>query len=62
MSEAKGGAVDFEVYTVIERDDGESFWQRLGSGWINQDESINVRLNAVPINGRLQLRRPRADD
>ena len=62
MAERKG-TVDYEVFTMIEREDGQTFWQRLGSAWTNRDGSINVNLNAVPIkDGRLQLRRPRDQD
>ena len=58
------GGPDYEVYTVIERrGDGErDFWQRVGSGWVNQDGSINVQLNALPVNARLQLREPRDEE
>ena len=57
-----GNTPDYEVYTVVESEDGESLWQRLGSGWMNPDESIYVRLDALPVNGRVQLRPPRAED
>jgi hypothetical protein len=49
------------VYTVIEKHDGKDIWLRVGSGFHNRDGSLSLLLDAVPINGRLQVRdyRPR---
>jgi hypothetical protein len=44
------------VYTVVERGQGKSFWTRIGVGFTNKDGSLNLRLDAVPINGTLQVR------
>ena len=44
------------VYTVIERGQGKSFWVRIGVGFTNRDGSINLRLDAIPVNGSLQVR------
>jgi hypothetical protein len=44
------------VYTVVERGQGKSFWIRVGVGFTNQDGSLNLRLDAIPVNGRLQVR------
>jgi hypothetical protein len=44
------------VYTVIERGQGKSFWVRVGVGFTNRDGSLNLRLDAVPVNGTLQVR------
>jgi hypothetical protein len=44
------------VYTIVERGSGKSFWTRVGAAFVNADGSINVRLDAIPINGTLQLR------
>lgn len=43
------------AYTISERQ-GRSFWTRVGVGFINRDGSINIRLEALPISGALQLR------
>ena len=55
---------DFTVYTIIENgdEDAKNYWQRLGTGWTNKDGSINVTLNALPVNGRLHLRAPKSTD
>ena len=58
-----GKKLSWEVFTVVDKGEGKkSFWQRLGAGFENKDGSINVDLNAVPVNGRLQLRRPKAKE
>ena len=47
------------VYTVIERIDGEnkkSFWVRIGAAFTNRDGSFTVKLDALPVNGMLQVR------
>ena len=44
------------VFTVVERGQGKSFWTRVGVGFVNQDGSWNLRLDAIPVNGVLQVR------
>ncbi|APS00488.1 hypothetical protein [Pajaroellobacter abortibovis] len=44
------------VDTVTERAPGKTHWTRVSMGSANSDGSINVRLDAIPINGTLQLR------
>ncbi len=44
------------VYTVIERGQGKSIWVRVGTGYTNRDGSLNLRLDAIPVNGMLQVR------
>lgn len=54
-----------EVFTVVERSEGKkSFWVRIGSAFKNKDGSLTVLLDALPTNGKLQIREPRefADD
>ncbi|MEZ4287337.1 MAG: hypothetical protein R3A47_04155 [Polyangiales bacterium] len=49
---------DYKVaYTIIDRQDGQKrFWLRIGAAFENRDGSINVKLDAVPTNGVIQLR------
>jgi hypothetical protein len=55
------------VFTVVERSPGKSIWTRVGVGFVNQDGSLNLRLDAIPVNGLLQVRewepydRPRSE-
>lgn len=44
------------VYTVVERGSGKSYWTRVGVGFVNRDGSITLKLDAVPVNGTLQVR------
>ena len=43
------------VYTVIERG-GRSVWRPIGAAFVNRDGSWNVKLDALPVNGMLQIR------
>jgi hypothetical protein len=43
------------VYTIVERD-GKSLWIRIGWAKVLPDGSFDVQLDALPINGRLQIR------
>lgn len=48
------------VYTIVERGgpDAKTFWIRVGAAWVNRDGSITLRLDALPVNGTLQVRDP----
>jgi len=49
-----------DVYTIVEggREGNrkEDFWVRVGVAFENRDGSINVKLNALPVNGTLHIR------
>ena len=46
-----------DVYTIIEQGDEEKGrWVRIGVGFVNRDDSINILLDALPMNGRLNVR------
>ena len=44
------------VWTIVERGAGRSYWTKVGVGFVNRDGSLTLRLDAVPINGSLQVR------
>ena len=44
------------VFTVVERGPGKSYWTRVGVGFVNKDGSWNLHLDAVPTNGKIQVR------
>ncbi len=44
------------VWTVVDRGQGKSYWTRVGVGFVNRDGSLTLRLDAIPINGSLQVR------
>lgn len=59
----------FKVISPVERRDGSTWWMRCGTGHRNQDESINVYLDALPLGGTapgkgvtLQLREYSAEE
>ena len=52
----------FKVISAIEKKGGGKFWMRLGSAFINKDESINVYLDAVPKTLEFQLREMTEED
>ena len=43
------------VYVISERN-SKSYWNRIGVAFVNNDGSINVKLDAVPVTGELQIR------
>ncbi|MFH1263784.1 MAG: hypothetical protein V1495_10140 [Pseudomonadota bacterium] len=45
------------VYTIIEREGLEkSQWIKVGVAFVNRDQSLNLRLDALPVNGMLHVR------
>lgn len=47
------------VYTIIDKPGTDkSFWWRIGTAWVNRDSSINIQLDAFPVNGKLHVREP----
>ena len=47
-----------DAFTIVEREGAKPIWVRVGAAFENKDGSLNVYLDALPINGKLQLRRP----
>lgn len=43
------------AYNITTRN-GKNFWNRCGVAFVNQDGSINVKLEAVPVSGEIQIR------
>jgi hypothetical protein len=50
------GPVQLVAYCVLERPDETPVWVRCGSARLLRDGSVNVRLDALPLTGRLHLR------
>ncbi|HEY3236643.1 MAG TPA: hypothetical protein VGJ84_18130 [Polyangiaceae bacterium] len=50
------------VYVIVQRND-KKYWNRVGVAFLNSDGSINVKLEALPVSGELQIRDyvPRTD-
>ena len=45
-----------KVLTPVEGRDKKTHWRSLGIGYVNKDKSINLYLEALPVNGKLQVR------
>lgn len=45
-----------DVYHITEREGKKAIWTRIGSAFINKDNSLNVLLNSIPLDGRLHIR------
>jgi hypothetical protein len=43
------------VYVITERS-GRKFWNRIGVAFVNTDGSMNVKLEAIPVSGEMQVR------
>lgn len=56
----------FKVITPIDKGNGkDKYWMRLGTAFTNKDDSINVYLDAIPVNQKewtLQLREMEEED
>ena len=37
----------------------KSFWTKVGVAFKNRDDSWSIELQAIPVNGRLQMRPPK---
>lgn len=47
----------WNVYSIRKRPGADrSFWMKVGVGFMNADGSINLYLDATPLDGKLQLR------
>jgi hypothetical protein len=44
------------VLCPVTTKDGKTYWMRMGSAFVNRDNSINIYLDGLPTNGKLQLR------
>lgn len=49
-------AAQFVAFCIVDRGDSTTSWIRCGRARLNRDGSLNVRLDALPLNGELHLR------
>ena len=45
-----------KIAYVITSRNGKNFWNRVGVAFVNRDGSMNVKLEAIPVNGEIQIR------
>ena len=50
------------VYTIVETGRDRERWVECGVAFTNRDGSLNVILNALPVNGRLHVRHSNGRD
>jgi hypothetical protein len=51
-----------DVFTIIDKGEGQkSFWVKIGAAFVNKDGSLTVKLDALPMNGQLQIRELREE-
>jgi hypothetical protein len=43
------------VYVISERG-GKNYWNRIGVAFVNSDNSLNVKLESIPLSGELHVR------
>jgi len=47
------------AYQVREREGKKGFWTRIGTAWAHADgQGFNIRIEMVPLDGRITLRIP----
>lgn len=44
------------VYVIVKHPGRPAYWLTVGTAFVNRDGSLNVRLNANPIDGQLHIR------
>jgi hypothetical protein len=44
------------VYTIIEKPGRKTWFMKIGTAWLNQDQSWNVYLDAIPFDRKLNIR------
>jgi hypothetical protein len=50
-----------DVFTIVEKEGWDkSLWIRVGSAFENRDGSLTILLDALPVNGKLQVRERKA--
>ena len=45
----------YGVWTIC--GDSQDLWMRVGSAFLNDDGSLDIKLEALPLDGRLHIRR-----
>jgi len=54
---ARSDGQRYAAWNIIERKNSDKpIWNRVGTGFVNRDGSINVFLDSIPLAGKIQLR------
>lgn len=46
----------WDAYHIVEKGPEKFFWLKIGVAFLNRDQSINVILDVLPKDGKVQLR------
>jgi hypothetical protein len=58
MKQSQTKRPTFAAY-VVEGEGDKAFWTKVGAAWQHDDgQGFNLSLTALPVNGRLVLRKP----
>ena len=49
------------AFNIVERGE-KSFWNRIGTAFLNRDGSYNIYLDALPRDGKVQIREIKDED
>ncbi|CAN7691301.1 hypothetical protein LJR030_003646 [Rhizobium sp. LjRoot30] len=62
MKKPQKSKPDYAVY-VVEGEGDKAHWTKIGAAWSHNDgEGFNVTLSALPLNGRLTIRKPQREE
>jgi len=50
------GNIPKDAFTIVEGKEGKSRWVKIGAAFTNKDGSMNVFLDALPCDGKVQIR------
>lgn len=59
---------DKDVFTLIPREetgpDGrrKNYFVKIGAGWLTKDGDLNLVLNALPVNGKIHVRKHESEE
>jgi hypothetical protein len=47
----------------VEGEGKKAYWTKIGAAWSHEDgEGLNIQISCLPVNGRLVVRTPKADE
>ncbi|KRB18266.1 hypothetical protein ASD99_31035 [Mesorhizobium sp. Root695] len=62
MTQKQSKRPSHEVY-VVEGEGDKTHWTKVGAAWPHDDgEGFNITLSALPLNGRLVIRKPKPQE
>lgn len=45
-----------DVFVISNREEGKAQWSKIGVAFVNKDGSLNVILDALPLEGKIHIR------